>query len=95
MASHTPPLRYCMAFGSLVEMLSGVNGARSGIEVESSAPWGLWGGGGLMSAAAFGRGSALPETGRLLYYCLCVPSTRSHRCPLSFLATNSPVRPHT
>lgn len=46
MASHTPPLRYCMAFGSLVEMLSGVNGARSGIDVESSAPWGLWGGGG-------------------------------------------------
>lgn len=38
MASHTPPLRYSMAFGSLVEMLSGVNGARSGIEVESSAP---------------------------------------------------------
>lgn len=48
-----------------------------------------------MSAAAFGRGSALPETGLLLYYCLRVPSTRSHRCPLSFLATNSPVRPHT
>lgn len=64
-------------------------GVLSGITLESSSPGAS--GGGANVGSRVGGGSALPETG-LLSNCLRLPRTRSPRCPLSCLATNSGVR---